>query len=94
MLMFNSNEPIKVAHLQKLANQSLLNGALVMEIVNNSFRRKTLSFDKAEKVLMEKIKIWKYTCTRFCWNNTLVSECIFKLVYYCESCRWPKICCT
>ena len=35
--MFNSNEPIKVAHLQKLANQSLLNGALVMEIINNSF---------------------------------------------------------
>ena len=35
--MFNSNEPIKVAYLQKLANQSLLNGALVMEIVNNSF---------------------------------------------------------
>ena len=34
--MFNSNEPIKVAHLQKLANQSLLNGALVMEIVINS----------------------------------------------------------
>ena len=37
MFMFNSNEPIKVAHLQKLANQSLLNGALVMEIANNSF---------------------------------------------------------
>ena len=35
--MFNSNEPIKVAHLQKLANQSLLNGALVMEMVNNTF---------------------------------------------------------
>ena len=35
--MFNSNEPIKVAHLQKLANQSLLNGTLVMEMVNNSF---------------------------------------------------------
>ena len=30
--MFNSNEPVKVAHLQKLANQSLLNGALVMEM--------------------------------------------------------------
>ena len=27
--MFNSNEPIEVAHLQKLANQSMLNGALV-----------------------------------------------------------------
>ena len=43
--MFNSNEPFKVAHLQKLANQSLLNGALVMEIVNNSFseNKKTLA---------------------------------------------------
>ena len=28
MYMLNSNEPIKVAHLQKLANQSMLNGAL------------------------------------------------------------------
>ena len=27
----NSNEPIKVAQLQNLANQSLLNGALVIE---------------------------------------------------------------
>ena len=35
--MFNSNEPIKVAYLQKLTNQSLMNGALVMETVNNSF---------------------------------------------------------
>ena len=33
MFIFNSNEPIKVAHLQELTNQSLLNGALVMEIV-------------------------------------------------------------
>ena len=39
MLMFKTNEPINVAHFQKLANQSLLNGALVME---------------AEKVLIEK----------------------------------------
>ena len=28
MFMLNSNEPIKVAHLQKLVNQSMLNGAL------------------------------------------------------------------
>ena len=27
--MFNSNEPIEVAHLQKLVNQSMLNIALV-----------------------------------------------------------------
>ena len=44
MFMFNSNEPIKVAHLQKLANQSLLNGALVMEIVNNSFSESKRNF--------------------------------------------------
>ena len=42
--MFNSNEPIKVAHLQKLANQSLLNGALVMKIVNNSFSESKRNF--------------------------------------------------
>ena len=29
--MLNSNEPIEVAHLQKLANQSVLNSALVIE---------------------------------------------------------------
>ena len=35
MFMFNLNEPIKVAHLQKLANQSMLNGALAIEMVNS-----------------------------------------------------------
>ena len=40
MFMLNSNEPIKVAYLQKLVNQSLLNDALVIEMVNNSFSEK------------------------------------------------------
>ena len=44
MSMLNSNESIKVAHRQKLANQSLLNGALVMEIVNNSFSESKKKF--------------------------------------------------
>ena len=35
--MFNSNEPIKVARLQKLVNQAMLNGVLVIGMVNNSF---------------------------------------------------------
>ena len=54
--MLNSNEPIKVAHLQKLANQSMLTGALVIEMVNNSFMeaKKLWSFDKATNVLIEK----------------------------------------
>ena len=37
MLMLNSNEPMKVANHQKLANQSMLNSVLVIEILNNSF---------------------------------------------------------
>ena len=60
MFMFNSNEPVKVALLQKLANQSLINGALVMEIVNNSFSEsKKNLFDKVENVLIEKNKDMK-----------------------------------
>ena len=35
--MFNSNEPVKVADLQKLTNQVMLNGPLMIEMVNNSF---------------------------------------------------------
>ena len=42
--MLNSNKPIKVAHLQKLANQSMLNGAIVIEMVNNSFSEGTKNF--------------------------------------------------
>ena len=37
MFMLNSNEPVKEVHLQKLANQSMLNGALVIEMSNISF---------------------------------------------------------
>ena len=47
--MFNSNEPIKVTHLQKLANQSLLNSALVMEIINNSFSESQKNFSRLIK---------------------------------------------
>ena len=44
MFRLNSNEPIKVAHLQKLANQAILNGALVieMETIPSVKVRKTL----------------------------------------------------
>ena len=52
--MFNSNEPIKVALFQKLANQSLMNGALVMEIANNFFSEsKKNVLDKAENFLID-----------------------------------------
>ena len=35
--MCKTNEPIKVIYLQKLTNQSMLNGAPVIEIISNSF---------------------------------------------------------
>ena len=44
MLTLISNEPIKVADLQKLTNQSMVNGALVTEMATGLLvkRRKTL----------------------------------------------------
>ena len=64
--MLNSNEPIKVAHLQKLANQSILNDTVVMGMANNSWKRKwkqekLWSFEKVWNVLIEKINIWAVT---------------------------------
>ena len=42
--MLISNEPIKVFDLQKLVNQFMLNGALVIDMVNNSLiQSKTFS---------------------------------------------------
>ena len=53
MLILYSNEPIKVAHLQKLANQSMLNGAFVIEMVHISFGEiKVISLVKARTILV------------------------------------------
>ena len=49
MFMLNSNEPIKVAHLKKLANQSMFEGVLVTEMVNNSFSESKRNFDGLRK---------------------------------------------
>ena len=44
-VVLNSNEPIKVAHLHKLAIQSVLNGTLVTEKwLNNSVNESKKSF--------------------------------------------------
>ena len=45
MFMINSNEENKVAHLQKLANQSMLNGALAKD-------NKSIVSVKARKTLV------------------------------------------
>ena len=57
--MLNSNQPIKVADHQKLTNQSILNGALKIEIVNNVLNESKKSFDKARNALIKKKReIW------------------------------------
>ena len=55
MFISISNEPIKVADLQKLANQLMSTGALVIEMVNISFSesKKNWPFDKAKNVLIK-----------------------------------------
>ena len=47
--MLNSNEPIKVALLQKLANQSMLSSTLVIEMVNNAFSESNKNFGHSRK---------------------------------------------
>ena len=47
--MLISNEPIKVVDIQKLAKQLMLNGALVTEMVNNSFGESKKNFGRLIK---------------------------------------------
>ena len=49
MLILNSNESPKVAHLQKSVNQSMFNGALVVEMVNNYFSGSKKNFGRLIK---------------------------------------------
>ena len=49
MVMLNSNEPVKVDLLQKLANQSMLNGTFLIEMVNNSFSETKKKFGYLKK---------------------------------------------
>ena len=49
MFKLNSNEPIKVVDLQKLGNQSMLNDALVIEMVNISFSESKKNFRRSIK---------------------------------------------
>ena len=62
MFLLISNEAIKVAHLEKLANQLMVNGALVIEMVAILLlkARKFWSFDEVRNILIKKNerKIW------------------------------------
>ena len=49
MSMFNLKDPVKVAHHQKLTNQSILHGVLAIEMVNNSFSESKKNFGRLIK---------------------------------------------
>ena len=49
MVMVISNESIKIANLPKLANQSMVNGALVIEMISNSFSESKKNFGRVMK---------------------------------------------
>ena len=49
MFMLILNDPIKISHHQKLANQLISNDALVIEIVNNYFSERKKSFGRLRK---------------------------------------------
>ena len=49
MFMLISNQLIKVADHQKLANQLILNGAVVIEMVNDSFSESKKNFGRLIK---------------------------------------------
>ena len=55
--MLNSNEPIKVARLQNAANQSTLNGALVIEMVNIYFSKSQKNFGRLIKRVKKNSKL-------------------------------------
>ena len=80
--MLNSNEPIKVAYLQKLANQWILNDALVTEMANNCFsdsmKNKLWSFEKVRNVLIEKKKRYEQQKIYFYYislNILVIQKC-------------------
>ena len=60
--MVKKNEPIKVINLQKLANQSMLNGGLVVEVVSSSFCESNKNFGPMKNIFPLKfIKFLSYS---------------------------------
>ena len=47
--MVISNEPIKIGHLQKLANQSMVKSTLVIEMINSYFSESKKNFVRLMK---------------------------------------------
>ena len=73
MFLLISNQPIKISHLQKLSNQSMVNGALVIEMV-------TILLVKARKTLV----IWwskERSNRKKKWNKYMGSENFISTIF-------------
>ena len=83
-MLLNSNKPIKILQLEKLANQSIFNGAFMIDIISNSFYESNNSFNKKRKFFSEKdistvkkiIVSGKYIAKMLNLKKFLVSACI------------------
>ena len=67
--MLNSNKLFKIAQLHKLANQSVLNGAFAIEMINNFLSikaRKTLAvWQIKERPNQKKVEVWSVKNTLY-----------------------------
>ena len=72
--MLNSNEPFKVAHLKKLANNAWI-AHLWKKAIHSLKARKALVFDIARIILIKKkkVEIWAIS-TGFCWISKLLKS--------------------
>ena len=72
-----SNKPIKIFQLKKLVNQSLFNGAFMIEMISNSFYESKNNFLIKKDIRTMKRMVFSENLKKF-----LVSECIFKLACF------------
>ena len=72
-----SNKPIKIFQLKKLVNQSLFNGAFMIEMISNSFYESKNNFLIKKDIRTMKRMVFSENFKKF-----LVSECIFKLACF------------
>ena len=72
-----SNKPIKIFQFKKLVNQSLFNGAFMIEMISNSFYESKNNFLIKKDIRTMKRMVFSENLKKF-----LVSECIFKLACF------------
>ena len=89
VLIFNLNEPIKVFHLQKWANQPMLNGAIVIATIILVNARKTLFPWYGEKLSSEIKKthgLWTMHFKNIIFEKVYIETRFLQAIYLCKLC--------